>query len=127
MKEYKITGILRPSSISPTIGNNAMYNMIRQEASREVGPNPLVEIIIRVREPRQEWIDEWYAKAMTAEVDGDVFIKHCKEATIAVSYGANVHDEIVCSAPRHGDKYDYKIGIAVAYAKLMGKPIPDFI
>ena len=129
MKEYKITGVLRPSSISPIVGENGLYNVIRQNIQRMQNTQraPLVEIIIRVDDPRQDWIDRWYAEAMTAELDGDIFIKHCKEATIVVNYGANIHDEIACSAPRHGDKYDYKTGIAVAYAKLRKHPIPDFI
>lgn len=129
MKEYKITGILRPSSISPTTGCNAVYNTIRQDIQtlQRIGTNPSVEIIIRVNDPRQEWIDEWYAKATISALDGDIFIRHCKETTIVVAYEAVTDRQIACSAPRHGDKYNYKTGIAVAYAKLNGEPIPDYI
>ena len=131
MKEYKFNAILYPTRIDPIDSNHVFYREARDEIrsmqSLSAKQNPFVEVIIRVHDPRQDWIDKWYAMAKTSECDGDIFIRHCKETTIVVAYGAVDYHEIACSAPRHGDKYDYKTGIAVAYAKTCHEPIPDFI
>lgn len=85
-----------------------------------------VEVIVHVPEPRQDWIDLWYKRAMTA-VDhlGAYTLKFCKDTTILVERGP--YPEITTAAPRHGDKYDRKTGIAVCYAKMRGEEIPNYI
>ena len=131
MKEFKFNANLRPSSISPADGNYSTYMQVREEIQNMQGlsehKNPHVEVIIRVRDPRQEWIDKWYAEAKEDEKNGEILIKFCKDVTVICVYATNSLQEIACAAPRHGDKYDQHTGIAVAYAKLCNAKIPDFI
>lgn len=89
--------------------------------------NTCVELTISARDLRQEWIDDWHNRAREAEGNGCVFIKHCRDTTIVAAYGTSHPYEIGLSAPRHGDKYDLKTGIAVAYAKTVGAIVPKFI
>jgi len=85
-----------------------------------------VEVTVRIPDPRQDWIDMWYKRAMTA-VDhlGSCTLKFCKDTTIMVE--RSPYPNITTAAPRHDDKYDRKVGIAVCYAKMRNEPIPDFI
>lgn len=91
-----------------------------------VGYGHQVEVTVHIPDPRQDWIDMWYKRAMTA-VDhlGSCALKFCKDTTIMVE--RSPYPNITTSAPRHGDKYDRKTGIAVCYAKMRGETIPDFI
>lgn len=75
-----------------------------------------------IPDPRGDWIEKWYKKAVE---DLDVFFRHHKTATICYEKYSNVEPTIsdVCK----GDIYDRKTGIAVAYAKMCGQPIPKFI
>lgn len=85
-----------------------------------------VEVTVHISDPREDWIDLWYKRAMTA-VDhiGNYTLKFCKDVTIMVE--RDPFPNITTAAPRHGDKYDRKVGIAVCYAKMRGETIPDFI
>lgn len=89
--------------------------------------NTCVELTISARDQRQEWIDDWYNRAKTAEDSGFAIIKYCRDTTIVAAYGAVCSNEIGLSAPRHGDKYDRKTGIAVAFAKVCHERVPDYI
>lgn len=85
-----------------------------------------VEVTVLVPDLRQDWIDMWYKRAITA-VDhlGSCTLKFCKDTTIMVERGP--FPNITTSAPRHGDKYNRKVGIAVCYAKMRGETIPEYI
>ena len=85
------------------------------------------KITIEASDPRQDWIDQMYERAMTARDNELIFIKHCQNTTVIANYSLWNPSEIALSAPRHGDKYDRKTGIAVAYAKISGERVPDFI
>ena len=85
-----------------------------------------VEVTIRIPDPRQDWIDMWYKRAMTAVDHLDsCTLKFCKDTTIMVE--CSPYPNITTSAPRHGDKYDRKVGIAVCYAKMRGETVPEYI
>ena len=82
-------------------------------------------LTLSVPDPRGDWIKKWYKKA---KKDDDVVFHHHKTVTICTphwhasdNFGFGISD--VCN----GDTYDRKTGIAVAYAKFWGEPIPDFI
>lgn len=125
MKEYKFIGRLYPDRIIP--GNG--YDNIRNKIQNIVGTSlsPRVELTVRILDSRQDWIDEWYTAAKGAEKNDDIFIKFCKDVTFICKLDAEHPEEIACAAPRRGDKYDKHTGIAVAYAKLCRRPIPDYI
>lgn len=77
-------------------------------------------LTLSVPDPRGDWIKKWYKKAKDAAV---TFRFH---KTVTICY--DPYDcEPVLSDVREGDTYDRKTGIAVAYAKRCGEPIPDFI
>ena len=85
-----------------------------------------VEVTVRIPDPRQDWIDMWYKRAMTAVNHlGSCTLKFCKDTTIMVE--RSPYPNITTSAPRHDDKYDRKVGIAVCYAKMRGETVPEYI
>ena len=123
MKEFKIQGCIRNFGVrAVTLDATApIIDALNAQGIDRI--NDPVEVIIRVPEPRRDWVNKWYERAMMAAENWDIFIKHCKQSTFICTCDC----EIASSAPRHGDKYDYKTGIAVAYAKVMDEPIPDYI
>jgi hypothetical protein len=128
MKEFKFTGTLHPERIQPYDRFRKEYQNLRGALMVSTGNSyPEVEVIIRVHDRRQEWIDKWYTKAKEDEKNGEIFIKFCKDVTVVCVYATNSLQEIACAAPRHGDKYDQHTGVAVAYAKLCSAQIPDYI
>lgn len=126
MKEFKFTGTLRPERIQPHASYHEAYQKFRAGLVSS-NPYPEVEIIIRARDPRQDWIDEWYNDARRAEKEGTIIIRHCKDATFVCATQYISAYDAACAAPRHGDKYNQRTGIAVAYAKFCGTGIPDYI
>lgn len=82
-----------------------------------------VEVIVRIRDHRAEWIERFYTAAMHDVNQHLCTLSFCKDVTIMHNFSG----VLVTAAPRHGDKYDRKTGIAVCYAKLCGKDIPEFI
>lgn len=73
---------------------------------------------------RNKWVDgHFYA-----------FLNHPNAATIRVgdmtivaAYARNTGVYIGTAKPVHGDVFDEKVGIAVAYAKAFNTIVPDFI
>ena len=122
MKEYKFNGRLRPSSV--LIDNQEFYHLYEQQF-HSPDRSTACEIIIRLPDPRADWIEKWYKAARRYERAGAFIIKHCQQTCFVIP----AHDvyDAASSAPRHGDKYDYKTGVAVAFAKAFGQPIPDYI
>ena len=78
------------------------------------------DLTLSVPDPRGDWIEKWYRKAKDAAV---TFRFH---KTVTICYDPYDCDPVL-SDVREGDTYDRKTGIAVAYAKRCGEPIPDFI
>ena len=127
MKEFKIQGLVVRFGVY-AIATADMDRIISAVAAQGIDHcNDPVEVIIRIPEPRQDWVNKWYDRAMKAAENWDILIKHCKQSTFICAYACTGDNEMASAAPRHGDKYDYKTGIAVAYAKLKGEPIPDYI
>lgn len=123
-KKYTRTGI----RISPD--DKAAYDAFLAT----LPTNTCIELTISARDQRQEWIDSHYNEAITASQSLDTYddtniahIKFCKDVTIFIRHWIDTDDYIGVAAPRHGDKYDRKTGIAVAYAKAMGEAVPDYI
>ena len=77
-------------------------------------------LTLSVPDPHGDWVKKWYKKAK--ENHDVAFCRH-KTATICVSCWGG----IAISDVHKGDTYDYKTGIAVAYAKFCSEPIPTFI
>lgn len=130
MKEFKFTGTLRPERIQPYDEFRKEYQNLRGALIASTGNSfPEVEVIVRVHDRRQEWIDKWYKAAKAAEKTGRLVIRFCKDAVFmyVVNYPSNGWSRCASAAPRHGDKYDQHTGIAVAYAKIKSEPIPDYI
>jgi benzoyl-CoA reductase/2-hydroxyglutaryl-CoA dehydratase subunit BcrC/BadD/HgdB len=94
---------------------NALYNAILAEkATRQK----------RREEKRAGWILSHYSAFMshpnaTAVVVDDV--------TVVAVYSGYNGIQTATARPVHGDVYDDDTGIAVAYAKVMGEIIPDYI
>jgi len=125
MKEFKIQGLVRTFGVriaTPITDMDRIIDAIEAQGVDRI--NDPVEVIIRVPEPRQDWVNKWYEKAIRRQNRHGLIIRHCKDATFIYD---SFYDACASSAPRHGDKYDYKTGIAVAYAKVMHESIPDYI
>ena len=119
MKEFKFTGTMRPERILPNDRYVQAYRKFRADVVRDFGQSyPIVEVIVRVRDLRQDWIDKWYTKACYS----DCSLAFRKDVVVAAGYG-----KVATAAPVRGDKYNRHTGIAVAYAKLIGEPVPDYI
>jgi len=128
MKEFTIQGLVRTFGVriaTPLSDMDRIIDAIEAQGVNRI--NDPVEVIIRVPEPRKDWVNKWYSRAMTAAQNWDILISHCKQSTFICAYACTGHCEMASAAPRHRDKYDYKTGIAVAYAKLKNEPIPDYI
>lgn len=107
-----------------TAGNLVLYSKdippyLREKVNKlKLGDD--FTLTLSVPDPRGDWIEKWYKKAKNADV---TFRFH---KTVTICY--DPYDcEPVLSDVREGDTYDRKTGIAVAYAKRCGEPIPDFI
>lgn len=80
-----------------------------------------ITLTLSVPDPRRDWIEKWYRKAKNSLV---TFRFH---KTVTICYDPYDDCRPVLSDVRKGDTYNRKTGIAVAYAKHCGEPIPDFI
>lgn len=77
---------------------------------------------------RQEWVEAALA-AMKAEYPNTTILLNSKERRLTVVefadedtvYGTGI---ALCSDK---DQFDYKVGVAVAFAKFIGADIPDFV
>lgn len=91
------------------------YQVIRKD-------NKIILVPYDKEKMKYEWVRKWYHafvdEADTLNVDctrfGSTRIVYNKK-------GAAV------ARLRPGDKYQDEVGLAVAYARLMGEPIPDYI
>jgi len=91
-----------------------------REKVNKLKPGDDFILTLSVPDPRGDWIEKWYKKAK----DALVTFRFHKTVTICYSFDDPIP---VLSDVREGDTYDRKTGIAVAYAKHCGEPIPDFI
>ena len=73
---------------------------------------------------REQWIDMWYAEYLN-RYDTDCLV--VGKRTIVATYDEYNGMRIGTSYPIHGDEFDARTGIAVAYAKAIGIAIPDYI
>ena len=93
----------------------ALFNACASEmASREE----------RKSKQREYWIEKWYAEYQN-RYDTDCLV--VGKRTIVATYDDYNGMRIGTSYPIHGDEYDAKTGIAVAYVKAIGLAIPDYI
>lgn len=83
-----------------------------------------VKVTIQYEDPRQEWIDKWYKRAVAA-ADDTVIFRFVKDGIVCIPVLVPEYAEV--AAPRKDDKYDRKTGIAVAFAKTRGEKIPEYI
>lgn len=97
---------------------NKNFRQLLEDLPRGV----LLKATLDIPDPRGDWIEKWYNEAME---DEDVSFRHHKTATICYDryYGNPPTISDVCN----GDTYNRRTGIAVAYAKMRGQSIPDFI
>lgn len=90
------------------------------------GSGTAVEVTFKFRDPRADWVKLWYDRAVRAQdVFGTYTFAFVKDGTVC--FEPYSHGKFTVAAPRKGDKYDRKVGMAVAYAKMKGERIPDYI
>lgn len=89
-----------------------------------LGDGCKVKVTIQYEDPRQDWIDKWYKRAVAA-ADDTVIFKFVKDGVICIPVLEPEYATV--AAPRRGDKYDRKTGIAVAFAKTYNEEIPEYI
>ena len=128
MKEVKFNGYIRSYGIRATGADlhiiRDLHDKLNPAASQSLEPYQC-EVTVRIIDSRQQWIDKYFALAKRHARAGDFIIKHCKETCVVIP--VNYVGDTATSAPRHGDKYDYKTGVAVAFAKAYGDRVPDYI
>jgi hypothetical protein len=69
----------------------------------------------------ESWVNAMYHKAESEEEKGRIIINHINNAVIIIR-GKDFKKGIARKHPL--DKYSYKVGIAIAYARLNNIPIP---
>ena len=102
----------------PTAIQNALHLKCGGEYAVEINGNSITftdSVAVKRAAWIEKWSDRWYR-------DCNVHTGFMGNITAVELYG-----EIGISKPSHGDKYDRKTGIAVAYAKASGADIPDYI
>lgn len=78
----------------------------------------------RKTKQRERWIETYYSNYLNRY---DTTYLTVGNRTIVSTYDELYGVRIGTSYPIHGDEYDVKTGIAVAYAKAIGIEIPDYI
>ena len=78
----------------------------------------------RKSKQREHWIEMWYAEYLNRYDTNHLVVG---KRTIVATYDEYNGMHIGTAYPIHGDEYDAKTGIAVAYAKAIGIAIPDYI
>lgn len=86
--------------------------------------NEPVWVTISLPDERQEWIDRWYDKACKANVN---VIKVGKSIVVTQFGKSGGFYTYATASLHHDDTYDYRTGVAVAYAKLCKARVPAFI
>lgn len=73
---------------------------------------------------RKKWVEDMcyafvsHPNATSIQVDS---------VTVVSVFNRNTGMRMATARPVHGDTFDGAVGIAVAYAKACGEPVPDFI
>ena len=73
---------------------------------------------------RKDWITNHYWGFMGHP---NASVHTCEKRTIVATYNRYDGVKIGTAYPINGDVYDYETGVAVAYAKALGEPIPNYI
>lgn len=73
---------------------------------------------------RKRWIESCYYGFMSHP--NASFIQ-MGDATVVAVYSRNKGTVMGTARPVHGDTFNQAVGIAVAYAKAIGVPVPDYI
>lgn len=76
------------------------------------------------KEERQKWVDG-YCFAFLNHLNATSI--QVGDTTVVAVYARNTGMHIGTAKPVHGDVFDRKVGLAVAYAKAFGETIPDYI
>lgn len=73
---------------------------------------------------RKRWIESCYYGFMSHP---NASFTQMGDATVVAVYSRTKGIVMGTARPVHGDKFDKAVGIAVAYAKAIGVPVPDYI
>lgn len=94
---------------------NALMTAIENEKSKRASQRETQRAI---------WIDH-HIRQFNNTYDAVCHIR--ENLTIVAVYDEMEGTRIGTAYPINGDKYDYKVGVAVAFAKANGEDIPDYI
>lgn len=73
---------------------------------------------------RKKWIDGYFYAFLNHP---NATVIQVGDTTVVAAYAHNTGMHIGTAKPVHGDVFDKKVGIAVAYAKAFNTIVPDFI
>ena len=73
---------------------------------------------------RKKWIDGYFYAFLNHP---NATVIQVGDTTIVAAYAHNTGMHIGTAKPVHGDVFDEKVGVAVAYAKAFNTRVPDFI
>lgn len=113
--------VVIPTSFLRTIGAQHGLNKMKIELNPDDG-----SLTLRIYDERIEKRNQWVNEMMARTRRWQTTFKTYKDTTIAaVVVRGKV--ELGISRPAHGDKYDERVGKAVAFAKAMGEHIPSYV
>ena len=115
---YKVSNSISNMLLLPPAIQNALHLKCGGEYAVEINDNSITFVDIN-KQLREAWIDRWYKRAMG---DPAAYMTQMNDITVVEHYHV-----IGISKPCKGDKYNKKIGIAVACAKAHGFDIPEYI
>ena len=113
----------------PIVNNNCSFSVSHLTDSDLVNlfnacASEMISREERKSKQREHWIDMWYGEYMN-RYDTDCLV--VGKRTIVATYDDYNGMRIGTSYPIHGDEFDARTGIAVAYAKAIGLGVPDYI
>jgi hypothetical protein len=73
---------------------------------------------------RQRWVDDQYFAFL---MHPNATFVQVGDATVVSAFNRNTGMYMGTARPVHGDEFNREVGIAVAYAKAVGIPVPDYI
>lgn len=113
--------IVVPTDFLCTIGARPGLNKMKIDLNPDDG-----SLTLRIYDERIEKRNQWVNETMARTCRWQTAFKTHKDITIA-AVAVRGKIELGISRPAHGDKYDERVGKAVAFAKALGEHIPSYV
>ena len=97
--------------------SDCMLATLQQDVNEEIRRRE-----VQKQKARKDWVSN---KVREFHLRAGSYMKMDTTVVVAVRHGGSV--KVAKTTPVKNDKFDLEVGVAVAYAKACGDPIPDYI